>query len=277
MIAVNNISRYLRELFDVICGATSPELYLLANFPNTLGKIKIDWTKKLKWKGEYIEFPEYEISIVDKSFIRCMLDILSGQYSIPECHIDKGDIVLDCGAHVGFFSYVAVKKYKAKRVYAFEPFAKTFKILTKNIKSWKVDSVVIPIKKAVYSKNVHKIFIFDKNDRSLATGSISLDYIHSKNNYYLSKQIVDCITIDRFVEKYYLESVDFIKMDIEGCEREALQGAKNTIIKFKPKMVISAYHHPDDVKIIPKIIHSLNKTYKYKIIKKGDELKIFFW
>ena len=54
----------------------------------------------------------------------------------------------------------------------------------------------------------------------------------------------------------------FIKMDVEGEEIATINGSKNTILKSKPKMLISAYHRTDDFLTIPKAVLDIRDDYK---------------
>ena len=45
--------------------------------------------------------------------------------------------------------------------------------------------------------------------------------------------------------------VDFIKMDIEGAERDALKGAAQTLKTYKPRLMLDMYHRPDDAVVLP--------------------------
>jgi FkbM family methyltransferase len=72
---------------------------------------------------------------------------------------------------------------------------------------------------------------------------------------------VGTIAIDDFVRAHDVPRVDFIKMDIEGSEREALRGAADTIRRFKPKLAISAYHQPDDLFVLPALIKEIEPSY----------------
>ena len=64
-------------------------------------------------------------------------------------------------------------------------------------------------------------------------------------------------TIDHIVSELLLPSVDFIKMDIEGAEKNALRGGQATLAKFSPVMALSAEHLPDDMTSIPALVSEL--------------------
>jgi len=57
--------------------------------------------------------------------------------------------------------------------------------------------------------------------------------------------------------------VTYIKMDIEGSELKALEGAEKTIRKYKPKLAICVYHKPEDIVDIPLKVLELHPNYKF--------------
>ena len=61
-------------------------------------------------------------------------------------------------------------------------------------------------------------------------------------------------TIDKLVEELQLQRVDYIKMDIEGAERNALMGARKTLGRFHPRLALSSYHLPDDPDRLPALV-----------------------
>ena len=64
------------------------------------------------------------------------------------------------------------------------------------------------------------------------------------------------------VDNIVTEEVTFIKMDIEGAELKALEGAKNTVAKYKPKLYVCAYHRNEDMFALPFKIKELFGGYK---------------
>lgn len=83
------------------------------------------------------------------------------------------------------------------------------------------------------------------------------------------------IDIDTYVNEKSLPQIDFIKMDIEGSEMSALQGAAHSIRKYKPKMAICTYHKLQDMWQIPLYIKKLRPDYEFAfrhhIIDGGQE------
>jgi hypothetical protein len=66
---------------------------------------------------------------------------------------------------------------------------------------------------------------------------------------------------DVLLKAYTPEYGDFIKMDLEGWELKALQGAVRHIREDHPKLAIAVYHHPSDFWRIPEFILSIRDDY----------------
>ncbi len=57
-------------------------------------------------------------------------------------------------------------------------------------------------------------------------------------------------------------SVDFIKYDVEGAEREALLGTSHTVAACKPRLLVSLYHRTEDLYDLPMLVKSLCPDYR---------------
>ena len=176
------------------------------------------------------------------------------QYTYEEMNFDveKGDIVLDCGANSsksgGTQATYFASKSEDGMVYAFEPIPRIYNELLEDIKAYKN---IIPIQKAVWDENTFTYFTdMSSGSRASSDGDIK----------------VELIRIDDFVKEYNIPKVDFIKMDIEGAELNALKGAEHTIKIFKPKLAISIYHKPEHFYEIPMYIKSIVPEYKMWIL-----------
>ena len=77
---------------------------------------------------------------------------------------------------------------------------------------------------------------------------------------------VRTITIDDFVQRFFLPRVDFIKMDIEGAESRALTGVADTIRHCRPRLAISAYRSLDDLVELASKISEIERSYRLYLV-----------
>jgi FkbM family methyltransferase len=182
--------------------------------------------------------------------------IFEQYYLKGKCEISEGDYIIDGGAFKGETSFRFLSE-GARKVYAFEPDPNSFSILVENIKRNKVSDKIIPVQK-VLSNRIGSFSFYTTCSGGSAT--------HEGGN-----ETAEGITLDSFVEKEGLDRFDFIKLDVEGAELEVLEGAVETIKRFKPKMAISVYHKPDDIITIPKLISEILPDAKFYLSHKCYE------
>lgn len=68
------------------------------------------------------------------------------------------------------------------------------------------------------------------------------------------------INVDK-LDNFNIDCASFIKIDIEGGEREALVGARQTILKYHPRIAVAVYHNPLDFIEIPELVLSIRSDY----------------
>ena len=175
------------------------------------------------------------------------------------CKAEHGDYVLDCGAYTGNTSiYFSELVGEQGKVFSFEAMPQTYDKLCKNTSDYKN---IFAYNYAIY--NQEKQLKFTQND---TPGSRVCDDSYEKTIH------VQGISIDSFVERYKIKKVDFIKMDIEGAEINALEGCRETCKKFAPRLAICIYHKGDDWIKIPKKIKDLNSNYAFYLKHNSNSL-----
>lgn len=178
------------------------------------------------------------------------------EYEQENIHIkaEKDDIVLDCGACFGDTSLFFAHNLETDgHVYCFEFVLGNIKVFEQNLNlnpALKRKITLIP--NPLAEKTGKELFYFDNG----AASKVS-------NKKFPNSQKTETITIDDAVEKYHLQKVDFIKMDIEGSELPALKGGINTIKKYRPKLAISIYHSMSDFVNIAQYLKSLDLGYDF--------------
>jgi FkbM family methyltransferase len=137
-------------------------------------------------------------------------------------------IIFDIGANVGIYTENILKLIPGALIYSFEPHPKTFKTLQANIKG---ASTTLNL---AIGNEIGKITIFDKSSDGSEHASLIKEVV---NNTEVKATQVDINTIDNFCKENQIESIDFLKIDVEGCEYDVLLGAKEMIGHGKIHMI----------------------------------------
>ena len=234
--------------------------YMLAFYPEAFGNIKNSMHLVFKysivnifyWIFKRILFiiQRFKYPLEIEVFITFYIFGLK-QYNIKNIFEVKNDsVVFDIGAFKGDTAYFFSKKCSNKaRIYAFEPDENNYKVLLKIKDKYKLNNDI--------ASNI----LFSNSETEINFLSMDLNRPAVKMK---SK------TIDKFVEENNFEKIDYIKMDVEGAERNILEGAIKTIKKFKPSLAIAIYHggklFMEDFYNIPIFIKNIiNEDYEYYI------------
>lgn len=180
-----------------------------------------------------------------------------GPYENGKVVLSENDVVIDAGANLGVWTIFASSRVGPDgKIYAFEPASHIRKYLEQNVELNLAKNVnIVPLALGETTGSLTLYF------RSIEDATGVLERATGK----LKKEIVIQTTLDRFILDNKIKKVDFIKMDIEGMERNALKGARAVIDTFKPKLSICTYHLKDDPIILIDIIRSIDPRYKYQI------------
>jgi FkbM family methyltransferase len=165
----------------------------------------------------------------------------------------NGNVVFDCGACVGEMSTIfAALVGDTGQVHTFDPIPLHTKFIKYHARiNPKLSNVFFINELAIDSMCKKNILESGSDDTTnISPGGLMID------NF-------DSITIDQYVLDKSINQLDYIKMDIEGYELNALKGSKNTIIKFKPKLAICLYHKPDDLWNIINLLKTYNPNYSF--------------
>jgi len=174
-------------------------------------------------------------------------------HTASEWGIRNGDVVLDCGAHVGVFTHQALARGAAK-VIAIEPSPRNVECLRRNFASEIQQGRVVVYPKGVWNRE--DVLILRQLEDNSAADSVVMEQPGAKTG-----DIVPLTTIDLLVKELGLAQVNYIKMDIEGAEVPALHGAAETLRRFRPRLAMAAYHKADDPITLPAAVRQAVPEY----------------
>lgn len=172
---------------------------------------------------------------------------LTGSHSYERYYkLKAGDVVIDVGAGpCGVFTVFAAKAVgKGGLVIAIELERNSLENLKENIKLNSLDNVIV-VSKGLWDK---------EGQKKLGLRDYSLVWVSKKGAVEVEVDALDNILADLNVSK-----IDFIKMDIEGAEIQALSGMKRTLKNNDVNLAIAAYHTVDGTPTYEIIVPKLEK------------------
>lgn len=152
----------------------------------------------------------------------------------------RDGVCIDVGSHTGSIALFASKIAAEGKILAYEPVSILQKRLRENISLNHVQNIK-PIQVALGAEEGKLDISVNHNNR----GSSSLQ--PNKSEVYAKKEQVKVDTLDHQVSSEKLARVDMIKIDVEGFEASVLRGAKTTIQKYRPVLIVE--HDPKNTNV----------------------------
>jgi len=151
--------------------------------------------------------------------------------------LSEGSVMLDVGAHIGWDTLKAsVKVGPTGKVISFEPNPRTLEILRGNIAASKATNVIVEA--IACTDKEQTLTLYDStSEGNSGASSLSLSTADEKGLGTLPSYTVRGRPIDDVVRELGLTRLDVIKMDIEGAETMAIRGARETLLRFHPRIV----------------------------------------
>lgn len=167
-----------------------------------------------------------------------------------------GDIVIDAGAFVGDTAlYFSREIGPEGRVFAFEANPYSLGICRENLH--------LNPGAAANTALVERVLWRRSGETFALVGDLNNAHLVAPDATRRQSPAVTSVALDDFVAERRLDRVDFIKMDIEGAELPALQGAEQVLRAQRPRLAIAVYHRPADLVEIPDYLAGLGLGYRF--------------
>ena len=145
--------------------------------------------------------------------------------------LKPGDVFLDIGANIGYFSLLAAKHEPTAKIFSFEPVGSSFQKLEENI-ALNAAKNIKALNAGIGERNEEReIYISDEDNTGMSS-------FQRPENYSGKSERVKVITVDKWFSSSGLVKVDLIKLDVEGSELAAVKGMDETLKNFKPLLIV---------------------------------------
>lgn len=148
---------------------------------------------------------------------------------------NPGSVVFDVGAQIGFYTLGLARTVGAiGSVHAFEPNPASFKRLRQHVSANGSKNVILN-QVALGEAKVKKALLAPT---CFNTGGATLLPIPLPDSWGLTSFEVQIMPLDEYCEQNRIQRLDFVKIDCEGYEPFVLQGAKNALRTWRPRLLV---------------------------------------
>lgn len=152
--------------------------------------------------------------------------------------IRKPQFIIDAGAHIGLSSVYFAWKYPQAKIIALEPDAENYYLLLKNTAPY---PNIIPVKGALWNKST---FLYINNRWRLhKDGHLKSAEYELSEERVLHEPKIRSFTLNELIATYQLDTVDILKIDIEGCERIIFQTDYQPWLSKTKLLLIETHDH----------------------------------
>ena len=144
----------------------------------------------------------------------------------------SSNTVFDIGSYTGIYALIAAKSNKKLKVSAFEPNPDLFSALEKNLKLNRIRNV--KSEQMALDNQPGEAYLYLNHDIHTSIGSLIQSSTAGK------KVLVRKTTLDIYCENHSVNSIDLIKIDVEGYEANVLQGGSSIIKKSSPIILMES-------------------------------------
>lgn len=156
--------------------------------------------------------------------------------------IPKGALCIDIGTNIGDTTVpMALAAGKTGTTIGFDPNPHVYKILEENVKLNQDKTNIVPFPYAITKDEGE--FYYHSSEASFGNGGISNEIVSDQGAFQLPQKITG-INLEKFLEKNYralLPKLSFIKVDVEGADKEVIGSIGNLLTKYKPVLVAECF------------------------------------
>lgn len=146
---------------------------------------------------------------------------------------ESSPVIIDCGANIGMATLYFKWKFPGARIHAFEPDPSAFSLLKKNVEANGLNQVTLYNKAAMDKAGTLDFFVSQQTKASLMMSTL-------QGRMDEEKITVEGIDFPRFVTE---SNAGFLKIDIEGAEKEVFEQMHKVTGFSNLKQIIMEYHH----------------------------------